>query len=91
MILANHDNKLKKGTGYHFDLLLLSVMNAVGSLFGLPWMCALPVRSSEHLSSLTKYQLRAPGQKPKVLGAIEQRFTGATLHFLIGKIVRPIF
>ncbi|KAK8758817.1 hypothetical protein V5799_003551 [Amblyomma americanum] len=31
-------NKLKKGTAYHLDLLVVGLLNAGLSLFGLPWM-----------------------------------------------------
>uniref|UniRef100_A0A914WIA8 Anion exchange protein n=2 Tax=Plectus sambesii TaxID=2011161 RepID=A0A914WIA8_9BILA len=84
MILAQKENCLKKGTGYHWDLLLSGVLLVGSSLFGMPWLCAASVRSTAHMNSLTKYRLRAPGQKPKITGVIEQRCTALVLNLLIG-------
>lgn len=41
--------KLKRGCGYHWDLLLEGVVVGVCSVFGLPWMCGAPIRSVQHL------------------------------------------
>lgn len=85
MILAGKENCLRKGTGYHWDLLLSGVLLVCCSIFGMPWLCAASVRSTAHVHSLTRYRLRAPGQKPRIVGVVEQRCTALVLHMLIGE------
>ncbi len=104
MILAGKENCLRKGTGYHWDLLLSGTLLVACSLFGAPWLCAASVRSTAHVHSLTKfvvllitdqhpdavifrYRLRAPGQKPRITGVVEQRCTALVLHMLIGLVL----
>lgn len=45
-------HKLKKGPGYHLDLLVLAACTLVTSLLGLPWMCAATVQSLNHVRAL---------------------------------------
>lgn len=45
-------HKLKKGPGYHLDLLMLAGCTLVTSLLGLPWMCAATVQSLNHVRAL---------------------------------------
>uniref|UniRef100_A0A915KE79 Anion exchange protein n=1 Tax=Romanomermis culicivorax TaxID=13658 RepID=A0A915KE79_ROMCU len=52
-LLSAPDRGLRKGTGFHFDLVLLGVCAVVCAAFGLPWMCAAAVQSLAHSSSLT--------------------------------------
>ncbi|VDK49108.1 unnamed protein product [Anisakis simplex] len=84
MMLLNPQLKVKKGTGYHFDLLLSGLLLVANALFGLPWLCAASMRTTAHIHSLTLYRLRAPGQKPSIVGLREQRLTTVALHALIG-------
>lgn len=44
---------LKKGSGLHLDIVLLSFLNVFCGFFGMPWHCAATVRSVTHVSSVT--------------------------------------
>lgn len=57
----------------------------VNSFFGLPWLCAAPVRTLAHWASLTAYsQSNIPGEKNKLISVSEQRITGIIVHVAIG-------
>lgn len=61
-------DKCKKGSGLHWDVVLLSILNVPGALFGGPWICAATVRAIAHLSALTVMSTtHAPGESPKVV------------------------
>jgi hypothetical protein len=49
--------RLKKGCGYHLDLLVLAVIIIISSIFGLPWFVANTVPSINHMQSLAKVHL----------------------------------
>ncbi|CAL1534908.1 unnamed protein product [Lymnaea stagnalis] len=88
MILNKKERKLKKGSGYHLDQIILGFLTFLGGLFGLPWMCAATVRTVAHISALSEYSsTHAPGEKPQLLGVKEQRVTNFCVHFLIGAAV----
>lgn len=77
--------KMRKGSGYHLDMMLVSILVSVCALFGLPWMCAATVRSVAHKSSLSVFsRTHAPGEKPKLLYVQEQRLTSILVSILIG-------
>lgn len=87
MILNKKSYNLKKGSGYHIDVFITCLLVVVCSLFGLPWMCAATVRSVVHVSALSVMsRTHAPGEKPKLLYIIEQRFTNIAVSALIGKL-----
>lgn len=57
----------------------------VNSFFGLPWLCAAPVRTLAHWSSLTTFShSHIPGEKHKLVLVREQRITGIIVHVAIG-------
>lgn len=61
-------------------------MITLNSFFGLPWMCAAPVRTLAHWASLSVYSTTyVPGEKPKLIEVKEQRLTHILVHLLIGK------
>ncbi|XP_041374597.1 anion exchange protein 2-like isoform X2 [Gigantopelta aegis] len=85
MILNKKDRKLKKGSGFHLDQFIMGLLAFVCALFGLPWMCAATVRTIAHVSALSVMsRTHAPGEKPKLLGVIEQRVTNIMVSVLIG-------
>lgn len=66
VIINRKENKLKKGNGYHLDLLIVSVTIGINSLLGIPWFVAATVLSINHILSLKKEsEAAAPGEKPK--------------------------
>ncbi|MCI4391114.1 hypothetical protein PGIGA_G00130550 [Pangasianodon gigas] len=85
VIINRKEHKLKKGCGYHLDLLVVAVMLGVCSLMGLPWFVAATVLSISHVNSLkVESQCSAPGEQPKFLGIREQRVTGFMIFVLMG-------
>ncbi|XP_026226030.1 sodium bicarbonate cotransporter 3-like isoform X1 [Anabas testudineus] len=85
VIINRKENKLKKGGGYHLDLLVVGVMLGVCSIMGLPWFVAATVLSISHVNSLKlESECAAPGEQPKFLGIREQRVTGFMIFFLMG-------
>ena len=61
-------DKLKKGRGVHWDIVLLSLLNSISGLFGGPWICAATVRAMSHLAALTVMSTtHAPGESPKIV------------------------
>lgn len=50
--------RLVKGTAYHWDLLLLAIINTLLSLFGLPWIHAAYPHSPLHVRALALVEER---------------------------------
>ncbi|XP_072561777.1 sodium bicarbonate cotransporter 3-like isoform X7 [Paramormyrops kingsleyae] len=85
VIINRKEHKLKKGCGYHLDLLVVAVMLGVCSVMGLPWFVAATVLSISHVNSLKlESECSAPGEQPKFLGIREQRVTGFMIFVLMG-------
>ncbi|XP_058878873.1 sodium bicarbonate cotransporter 3-like isoform X7 [Acipenser ruthenus] len=85
VIINRKEHKLKKGCGYHLDLLLVAVMLGICSIMGLPWFVAATVLSISHVNSLkVESECSAPGEQPKFLGIREQRITGLMIFVLMG-------
>ncbi|XP_071355531.1 sodium bicarbonate cotransporter 3-like isoform X7 [Trachinotus anak] len=85
VIINRKEHKLKKGCGYHLDLLVVAVMLGVCSIMGLPWFVAATVLSISHVNSLkVESGCSAPGEQPKFLGIREQRVTGFMIFILMG-------
>lgn len=53
LIVDKPERGLKKGSGLHLDIVLLSFLNIVCGFFGMPWHCAATVRSVTHVSAVT--------------------------------------
>ncbi|EPY75145.1 solute carrier family 4, sodium bicarbonate cotransporter, member 8 isoform 1 [Camelus ferus] len=85
VIINRKEHKLKKGCGYHLDLLMVAIMLGVCSVMGLPWFVAATVLSITHVNSLKlESECSAPGEQPKFLGIREQRVTGLMIFVLMG-------
>ncbi|XP_038653241.1 sodium bicarbonate cotransporter 3-like isoform X2 [Scyliorhinus canicula] len=85
VIINRKEHKLKKGCGYHLDLLMVSIMLGICSIMGLPWFVAATVLSISHVNSLkVESECSAPGEQPKFLGIREQRVTGLLIFILMG-------
>ncbi|XP_036001222.1 sodium bicarbonate cotransporter 3 isoform X9 [Fundulus heteroclitus] len=85
VIINRKEHKLKKGCGYHLDLLIVAIMLGVCSIMGLPWFVAATVLSISHVNSLkVESGCSAPGEQPKFLGIREQRVTGFLIFTLMG-------
>ncbi|CAE1294774.1 SLC4A8 [Acanthosepion pharaonis] len=85
VIVNRRENKLKKGGGYHLDMLIVAILVAICSVFGLPWYVAATVSALAHIMSLKKEsKCNAPGERPTFLGVREQRVTGTLVGILSG-------
>uniref|UniRef100_F6UBP3 Anion exchange protein n=1 Tax=Monodelphis domestica TaxID=13616 RepID=F6UBP3_MONDO len=85
LIISKKERMLKKGSGFHLDLLLIVAMGGLCALFGLPWLAAATVRSVTHANALTVMSKAvAPGDKPKIQEVKEQRVTGLLVAVLVG-------
>ena len=88
-LVNNPMYKMEKGRrkgnvldGMHADMLIVSLLTAVQSVIGLPWLVAATVRSISHVRALSKYD-----KDGNIVGTNEQRVTGAAIHALIGSCV----
>lgn len=85
MIVNKKDRKLKKGSGYHLDLLLIGLSGTICGIFGVPFLSAATVRSVTHVSALSVFsRTHAPGEKPRLEEVKEQRLTGIAVHIMLG-------
>ncbi|XP_050361182.1 anion exchange protein 2 isoform X2 [Nymphalis io] len=85
LIIDKPERRLKKGSGFHMDIVIMSLVNAVCGMFGAPWQCVATVRSVSHVSALTIMSTtHAPGDKPHIVEVKEQRLTGLLVAFLVG-------
>ncbi|KAK0426363.1 hypothetical protein QR680_009669 [Steinernema hermaphroditum] len=85
VIVNRKENKLKKGCGYHLDLLVLSVLIILVGFLGLPIYVAATVLSINHVNSLrVESESRAPGEVAHFVGVREQRVTGIVTFLMIG-------
>jgi len=89
VIVNRKEHKLKKGAGYHLDMLIVGVMMAICSVLGLPWCVAATVLCLGHVDSLKMdTESSAPGETPQFLGVREQRVTGCMVFVLTGLSVK---
>ncbi|CAJ0565860.1 unnamed protein product, partial [Mesorhabditis spiculigera] len=85
VIVNRKDNLLKKGYGYHLDLLVIAILVLICSFLGLPFFVAATVLSVMHVDSLrVQSESAAPGEKAQMLGVKEQRLTAILAHLMIG-------
>lgn len=85
LIVSKKERMLLKGSGFHLDLLLIVVMGAICTIFGLPWLTAATVRSVTHVNALTVMsKATAPGDKPRIECVKEQRITGLLVAVIVG-------
>lgn len=88
-VVNNPSYKMEKGRrkgnvldGMHADMLVVSILTAITSLIGFPWLVAATVRSISHVRALSKFD-----KDGNIEGTIEQRVTGMGIHALIGSCV----
>ncbi|KAK7507317.1 hypothetical protein BaRGS_00001252 [Batillaria attramentaria] len=85
VIVNRKENLLKKGNGYHLDLLVVAICILICSMLGLPWYVAATVSALAHIMSLKKEsECTAPGERPTFLGCREQRVTALMVGLLSG-------
>ncbi|XP_018357476.1 PREDICTED: band 3 anion transport protein isoform X1 [Trachymyrmex cornetzi] len=85
LIIDKKERKLRKGNGYHMDIVVVCLMNVGCGLMGAPWCSAASVRSLTHVSALTVMsRTHAPGDKPHIVEVKEQRVSALLVAILIG-------
>lgn len=79
-------HKLKKGPGFHLDLLVVGLIVAAGSVFALPWIVAATVHSLNHVKSLATVGVVADagGHREVIQSVKENRVSALMIHVLIG-------
>ena len=80
-IINESDAPLRKGHGYHLDLLLIGIFTLGFSFFGLPWIVAATVHSVNHLKSLSNDDLANPDMPS--LAVVETRISALVIHLSI--------
>jgi len=80
------ENKLKKGNAYHWDLVVVALINAVLSIFGLPFMHAVLPHSPLHVRCLADVETRVEGgyARDVVTHVRETRLTNIFSNIAIG-------
>uniref|UniRef100_A0A7N8Y103 Anion exchange protein n=1 Tax=Mastacembelus armatus TaxID=205130 RepID=A0A7N8Y103_9TELE len=81
LIVSKPERKMVKGSGFHFDLLVLVSMGGLSAFFGVPWLSAATVRSVTHANALT---VMSKGPKPVIEKVLEQRVSGILVALLVG-------
>ncbi|XP_055379278.1 anion exchange protein 2 isoform X2 [Condylostylus longicornis] len=85
LIVDKPERGLKKGSGLHFDIVLLSFLNCICGSLGMPWHCAATVRSVAHVSAVTiMSRTHAPGESPRIIDVKEQRVSGLFVSIMVG-------
>ncbi|XP_078227380.1 solute carrier family 4 member 11 isoform X4 [Callithrix jacchus] len=80
------ENRLVKGTAYHWDLLLLAIINTGLSLFGLPWIHAAYPHSPLHVRALALVEERVENGHiyETIVNVKETRLTSLGASILVG-------
>ncbi len=78
-------HKLRKGPGFHLDLLVVGVITCLCSLFGLPWIVAATVHSLNHVKSLASVEVVDDGVQKyeRIVSVRENRVSPLFIHVLI--------
>lgn len=96
------DNRMKKGPAYHWDLMIIALLNAFLSYFGLPMVHGALPHSPLHVRAMADVEDRVYQGHVylKIVCVRETRVTGIFSHILIGlsllfiedlkKIPRPV-
>jgi len=80
-------NKLKKGPAYHWDLVVVALINAFLSIFNLPWVHAALPHSPLHVRGLADMEQHVTSKGTvidEVVKVRETRLSGIISHALIG-------
>nr|XP_015004912.2 sodium bicarbonate transporter-like protein 11 isoform X1 [Macaca mulatta] len=80
------ENRLVKGTAYHWDLLLVAIINTGLSLFGLPWIHAAYPHSPLHVRALALVEERVENGHiyDTIVNVKETRLTSLGASVLVG-------
>ncbi|XP_043920021.1 sodium bicarbonate transporter-like protein 11 isoform X2 [Protopterus annectens] len=84
------ENRLVKGTAYHWDLFLVAVINVPLSLFGLPWIHAAFPHAPMHVRALACVEERVENGHlyETIVNVKETRITSLVANILVGLSLR---
>ncbi|QDU39141.1 PTS system mannose-specific EIIBCA component [Maioricimonas rarisocia] len=85
-LVNSPQHRLKKGEGYHLDLLVVALLVGVCAIFGLPPLVAATVRSLNHVRSLATSEeivTRGGDHREQIIHVRETRLSGLGIHVLI--------
>lgn len=91
-MVNNAENRLKKGSAYHWDLLTVALLNAVLSYFGLPLLHGALPHSPLHVRAMADVEDRVDQGVvyQRIIFVRETRVTGIACHVLIGLSILSI-
>ncbi|OCT99045.1 hypothetical protein XELAEV_18004845mg [Xenopus laevis] len=80
------ENRLVKGTAYHWDLLLVALINTGLSVFGMPWIHAAFPHSPMHVRALANVEERVEHGHiyETIVSVRETRLTSLVANILVG-------
>ncbi|RXM33418.1 Sodium bicarbonate transporter-like protein 11 [Acipenser ruthenus] len=80
------ENRLLKGTAYHWDLMLSGLINVLMSVLGLPWMHAAFPHSTLHVHQLACVEQRVENGHlyETIVSVKETRLTSLAANILLG-------
>ncbi|XP_036101814.1 sodium bicarbonate transporter-like protein 11 isoform X1 [Molossus molossus] len=80
------ENRLAKGTAYHWDLLLIAIINVGLSMFGMPWIHAAYPHSPMHVRALALVEERVENGHiyETIMNVRETRLTTLGASILVG-------
>ncbi|XP_071552429.1 anion exchange protein 2-like isoform X2 [Panulirus ornatus] len=88
LILSKPERNMKKGSGFHWDLVLSCFINFISGVFGAPFMGPACVRTVSHTAALTVMSSKqTPGEGPKIEGVKEQRLSAFFVSVMVGLAV----
>ncbi|XP_040575078.1 solute carrier family 4 member 11 isoform X2 [Lepeophtheirus salmonis] len=85
-LVNSPDNKLEKGTSYHWDLLVIGLINGLLCIFGLPFLHAVLPHSPLHVKCLadTEERVESGYVRDIIVRVRETRLTNLFANILIG-------
>uniref|UniRef100_H2YQ29 Bicarbonate transporter-like transmembrane domain-containing protein n=1 Tax=Ciona savignyi TaxID=51511 RepID=H2YQ29_CIOSA len=86
-LVNSPQNKLVKGPAYHWDLMLVGIINTFLSIFNLPWVHAALPHSPMHVKALADVEQHVTNVgtvHDEIVNVRETRLTGILSHVLIG-------
>lgn len=85
-LVNSRDHMLRKGEGYHLDLMVVGLLIGFCSMLGMPWLVAATVRSLNHVRALATVEERilpSGDRRDEIVHVRESRVTPLAVHLLI--------
>jgi len=77
---VNNQPGLERGSAFHLDMLVLSIIVGALSFLGLPWVCGATVQSMNNVRSLSSFRLDEETGQEVVEKVTESRVSGFMVH-----------